>query len=227
MLVLKNDIAIAALVLAFSVFVLYLPVTLLGHTDNPSFNMARDHLDVANDYGCTSQCQGYNHMIDPGADGDQIFPLIKTISNQISKGVVPLWNPYLFTGIPLAADTTNFAFSPLILFYLLPNALWDIPLLISVWLAGFFTFLLLRCWKLNFISCILGSFFFMFSGTFTWYLPHDSVPVVLFTPLILFSIEKIIQNKNPKFIMLGSTAVAMAILGGHIESIALQMFLCG
>lgn len=224
MLVLKNNIVIAALILTLSVFVLYLPVTLLGYSNNPSFALGQP--DIKRDFGCIFQCSGGNHIIDPGADGDQIFPEIKTISAQISNGIVPLWNPYLFTGVPLAADSTNYAFSPLILFYLLPTALWDIPMLLSVWLAGFFTFLLLRCWKLNFVSCILGSFFFMFSGTFTWYLPHDSVPVVLFTPLILFSIEKIIQTSNLKYIALGSTAMAMAILGGHIESIALLILLC-
>jgi hypothetical protein len=222
----RNQNVKAIIILGLLIFASYLPITMLGHTANTSLNLARvPVLDFARDYGCIKDCGGpYNFTIDPGADGDAIWPVMRLASELYLKGIVPLWNPYLAVGTPLAADTLNFVFSPMMIFYLLPNSLWDVPLLVSVWLAGVFTYFLLRSWKLGFLSSISGSTIFMFGGAITWYLPHDSVPVVIFTPLILFSIEKIFQSKNFKYVILGGVAVAFAVLGGHLESIALLLF---
>ena len=166
----KNQEMKAIIVLGLIVFVGYFPITILGHTENTSLNLARfPVLDFARDYGCTQNCGGpYNFTIDPGADGNAIWPAMRLASELYLKGIVPLWNPYLAAGTPLAADTINFVFSPLMILYLLPNSLWDIPLLVSVWLAGVFTYLLLRRWKLGFLSSISGSTIFMLSGAITW-----------------------------------------------------------
>ncbi len=224
-----NTINIKAIaILALVVFLVYFPISLLNHTLETSLNRARlPVFDFQRDYGCSANCIGpINWTIDPGADGDSIGPNAKLISTLYSEGIIPLWNPYLAAGTPLAAETINFAFSPMIIFYTLPNFVWDIPLLIYVWISGVFTYFLLRSWNLNFNSSICGSTIFMLSGAITWYLPHDSILVVIFTPLILFSIEKILQVKNFKYVVLGSVAVTLSILGGHLESIILLLLLC-
>ena len=154
-----------------------------------------------------------------------IKPELKFAIDSINHGEFPFWNPYVGTGQPLAADSTQNLFSPTILSYFLPVEFWDIAILSGMWLAGFFTFLFLRSLGLKFESALMGSIIYMLSGAFSWY-AHNPLPqVIIFTPLILFSIEKIIQNNNPKFIVLGSVSLACGILGEHLETIILQLML--
>jgi len=218
----------AVLISGLTVILGYFPVTLLGYSYNVSYPAAvTPFYDLKRDFGCSSNCSRlYAYTIDHVADGNAIWPVARLAANLYSRGIIPLWNPYLAAGTPLAADSINFAFSPMILFYMLPNSLWDIPLLICLWLAGIFTYLLLRSWRLGFLSSVIGSTIFMLSGAVTWYLPHNSIPVVMFTPLILFSIEKVFQSRDFKYVILGSVAVAFSVLGGHLESIALVLLFC-
>lgn len=227
MYLMKNTNKNAILVLGIIVISVYFPVTILGHSYNPSLNHESfPFMDFVRDYSCKTNCSGpFYNTIDPAADGDQTWPLIQLSASLYTKGILPLWNPYLAGGTPLAADSTNYVFSPLMVFYLLPNSFWDIPLLISVWLAGVFTYFLLRSWKLQFLSSILGSTIFMLSGTFSWYLPHNSILVVMLAPLVLFSIERTIHSKNFKYVIIGSVALASSILGAHLESIVLLILL--
>lgn len=216
------------LLLGLMVIIVFFPATLLNHTYGSAYNFSRfPVLDLTRDYGCKENCGNLVlSTIDPGADGEAIWPVAHLAAKLYSQEILPLWNPYLAAGTPLAADTINFAFSPMMVFYLLPNSYWDIPILVSVWLAGIFAYLLLKSWNLSFVSSLSGGTIFMLSGVFTWYLTHDSIMVIMFTPLILFSIEKVFQSKDFKYVILGSAALAASILGGHLESIVLVLLLC-
>ena len=154
-----------------------------------------------------------------------VKPELKFAIDSINHGEFPFWNPYVGVGQPLAADTTQNLFSPTTLGYFLPVEFWDVVILFTIWLAGFFTFLFLRSLGLKFESAIVGSVIYMFSGAFSWFAYNPNPQVILFTPLILFSIEKIIQNKNPKYIVLGAVSLACGILGEHLETIILQLML--
>ena len=148
----------AVLICGLTVILGYFPITLLGYSYNVSYPASVYPLwDLKRDFGCSLiGSRLYAYTIDHVADGHAIWPVARLIANLYSRGIIPLWDPYLAAGTPLAADSINFALSPMILFYMLPNSLWDIPLLIYVWLAGIFTYLLLRSWRLQFLSSIIG-----------------------------------------------------------------------
>ena len=156
-----------------------------------------------------------------------VWPNVKLATDLILNGTAPLWNSHAGVGAPLAAESTFHIFSPYNLGFFLPPSLWDIPILIGVWLAGFFTFLFLRSLNLKFVPAITGGIFFMLSGSITWYLTNPNFLVVIITPLILYSLEKIIQNRDPKFICLLSISFLLTILAGHIETIVLQFLFVG
>jgi len=156
-----------------------------------------------------------------------VWPNVKLATDLILNGTIPLWNSHTGIGAPLAAESTFHIFSPYNLGFFLPPSLWDIPILIGVWLAGFFTFLFLRSLNLKFVPAITGGVFFMLSGSITWYLTNPNFLVVIITPLILYSLEKIIQNRDPKFICLISISFLLTILAGHIETIVLQFLFVG
>ncbi len=156
-----------------------------------------------------------------------VWPNVKLATDLILNGTIPLWNSHAGIGAPLAAESTFHIFSPYNLGFFLPPSLWDIPILIGVWLAGFFTFLFLRSLNLKFVPAVTGGIFFMLSGSITWYLTNPNFLVVIITPLILYSLEKIIQNRDPKFICLISISFLLTILAGHLETIVLQFLFVG
>jgi len=225
----KHDIFLACILLSLVMLLVYMPVTIFEYTNNPSFYDFTSPLNLDKYYGCESiECPPTQiTTLDPAAAGQQDFPVIKLTTNLLKKGILPLWNPYLATGTPLAADSINTVFSPIVALYLLPSVFWDVSILVAPGLAGLFTYLFLKCWNLSFLSRISGSIFFMLSGAFTWYLPHNSIPIIVFTPLLFLSIEKIIQKKDPRYIILGSILFALPILGGHVESIILLFLFVG
>jgi len=213
----------AVIILGLVLLAVYFPLVFLNYSYNPSYDsLTYPSLRIAGSYVCfTDDClRHYFHTIDPWANGIGYYPLIKTAVNMYSDGIVPLWNPYLLTGYPMFAELTNLNFSPMLIFYFLPEAYWDIPLILALWFVGIFTYFLLRIWKLSHISSLIGSIIFMLSGPFTWYLTHGNIPVIIFMPLILFSIEKVFQ-KDFRYMIIGSLALAASILGTHLESIVL------
>ena len=227
MLISKQNLQVM-LILSLVLIAAYAPLLFLNYSYNPSYDSTEySSYRIAKNFTCVAECINKNHFytIDPPANGVGSWPLIRTTTNMYLEGNVPLWNPYLFGGYPMFAELTNLSFSPLLIFYFLPQAFWDFALVIPLWFMGLFTYFLLRQWKLNHVSSLCGSIIFMLSGPFTWFLPHGSLPVIIFMPLILYSIEQIFKSNNFKFVFIGSLSITASILGTHLESILLVMFI--
>src|SRR5688572_3860478 len=79
---------------------------------------------------------------------------------------VPLWNPYLFGGLPYVAGMHGDIFYPTALLRLvLPTDVamtWG--LIVHVFLAGLFTFLFLRAVGLSFFGALVGGLAYMLAG---------------------------------------------------------------
>ena len=207
----------AAIIFALILIGVYAPLIFLNQTYLINSPIPPENLSIE------SKDTIFGITIDYSMSGN--YPNIKLSSDMILDGNMPLWNPYVGVGYPLFADTTHHVFSPLNLGFLLPIQFWDLPFLVILWLAGFSTFLFLRNLGLNFVGSMTGGLFYMLSGCLTWYLPNPNPFVMCATPLILLSIDKTIQNKNPKYIIFLSISFAFSILGGHLQSLILQFLL--
>ncbi|RKX92226.1 MAG: hypothetical protein DRP84_10375, partial [Spirochaetes bacterium] len=88
-----------------------------------------------------------------------------SLKKHLNEGIYPLWNPYIFSGMPAfsALSFNLFVYLPMLLYY--PFTLIGIPGLIFTVLhyliAGFGTFLLLRRWKLKPIPAFFGGLAYM------------------------------------------------------------------
>ncbi len=126
----------------------------------------------------------------------------KNLAIDIEKNwELPLWNPYNFSGTPLAANFQSAAFYPLnILFIMFPFYLsWSFFILLALMLAGIFFYLYLQNLGLNKWASVLGSITFSFSGFFISWLEWGNVShTALWLPLILLSTDKIISTINHK-----------------------------
>lgn len=211
----------ASIIIALVIVLAYSPIIFLDQSYNHTTPIPPEFL------GYKEKSTIFGNTGDVWANTSAIPPVIKLATTIFMSGQIPLWNPYVGVGQPLAADSTYHVFSPFNLGFLLPTQFWDLPLLIILWVAGTTTFLFLRSIGLNFTGSLAGGIFYMLSGGFSWFLPNPNPFVMTFTPLILYSLEKIAQNRNPKYVVLASISCSLAILGNHLESLILQFTLVG
>lgn len=79
------------------------------------------------------------------------YPLRHLVAARVEQGQLPLWNPYIFAGVPLAANPQALLFYPIAqLHYFLPLAwAFSLDVFFHVFWAALGAFLLLRAWKLD------------------------------------------------------------------------------
>jgi hypothetical protein len=150
----------------------------------------------------------------------QFLPWREFGFKQIGQGVFPLWNPHLYSGAPYFGGFQSALLYPLNWLHLvLPVGLainWIITL--QVFLAGFFTYVWARSHGVSRVGGTLAGVMFMCSGgyflhIYAGHLPHLSV--MTWTPLLLWSIDRLSATGALHSILVGALAAAMQLLGGH------------
>ena len=93
----------------------------------------------------------------PSGGGDLVsflYPLYHFAARNLRRGIIPLWNPYLYGGAPFAADNQSGLFYPvnLLFFFLFPDVTYPTMELLAVFhffLAGAFMYIYLRSLSLR------------------------------------------------------------------------------
>ena len=154
----------------------------------------------------------------------QIFVWKDFAFSLLGQGIIPLWNPYSFSGQPLLANFQSAVFYPLSWLFFLPSHLfsWSVFILLQPVLAGIFMYLFLRAKNLGKIPAIFGAISLICCSFFaTRYFWGNLVHTLLWLPLGLYLIDKISDVK--KFIALEGIVIALAILGGYPQ---FSIFVC-
>lgn len=140
--------------------------------------------------------------------------------SQMGRGNLPLWNPYIYGGAPyFAGFQSALLYPPNWLHMFLPfSVAVNLISALHVFLAGYFTYLWCRGRSIGIGGSILSGIIFMFSGPYflhiyAGHLPH--MAVMIWTPLILLTLDKISQTGNYQWLLLGIASVALEILAGH------------
>ena len=137
---------------------------------------------------------------------------------------LPLWNPYNFAGTPLLANFQSAVFYPLnLLFFVLPFPIsWSVLVLLQPLLMGIFLFSYLDNLKLKKLASILGAITFSFSGfSIAWMEWGTILHTALWLPLILLSIDKIINHSQPskiKWLAVFILSLTFSLLSGHLQT---------
>lgn len=153
----------------------------------------------------------------------QYYPWRAFAHHAIAGGVIPLWNPFQFCGMPFVANSQSAVFYPPNgLFYLLdPARAFAIAAALHLLLAGLFTYLLLRALGCGRFGATFGAVAFAFCAFFAAWL---QLPTVLDTgvwlPLALFFIVRYFATRRPGYAIGLGVTVGTALLAGHP-----QMFL--
>ncbi|UCD58443.1 MAG: hypothetical protein JSV16_04825, partial [Candidatus Hydrogenedentota bacterium] len=137
-----------------------------------------------------------------------------------ASGQLPLWNPYVGAGQPLAADLFSGVFYPLkFILYVWPCPMtWDLFYLLRLLVAGVLGYAYMRQIRVSRLGSLAAGMVFMLNGYFLGFLnmPHLNVEVLI--PALLLSSEKILGGKKRSGTILGIVAIACCMLGGNPEA---------
>ncbi len=156
-----------------------------------------------------------------GADMFYFYPLRGYLSGEIKNGILPLWNPYVFSGSPAASHSSFFGlFYPLnILFLILPlNAAFNWMVIIHVFLAGLFMYSLARTLGINLFGSLISGIIYIFSGSFIAAISTGMIDVftsIVWVPLIFLFFEKAIRKNSLIYAIFAGIAMGLQGLGGH------------
>jgi hypothetical protein len=138
----------------------------------------------------------------------------------IKHGSFPLWNPYQFSGHPLFANPQYGMLYPInSLFFLFPfDIAFNVIIILHFFLAGLFTYLLLKDLKVNSTGALISGLIFMLSG----YLlsVHSLLTILLssvWTPLIMMFFRRAINGRGFRNEIFAAIFITLSFLGGGIE----------
>jgi hypothetical protein len=159
------------------------------------------------------------------------YPYRDLVSAAERAGRLPLWNPYLFMGAPLLANSQAAALYPLhwpLLWLAAPKQIaWSIVL--HIWLAGAGTYLFARrAIGLRWPAAVTAAVVFALGGFLGAQVEHvNQLNASAWLPWLLLCVETARGHGRGRWLaMLGGGAiVALALLAGHTQ--AAYIVLCG
>lgn len=158
-----------------------------------------------------------------------LYPWRSFAIDEMKAGRWPLWNPYYFLGMPLLANFQSAVFSYVNIFFLFlskPLA-WSAGVMTSPLLTMLAMYFFLQHKKLNKISSLLGAIVFSLSGFETAWMEYNvHGHTALFLPLILLSIDKILDQKKNIWLYLLSIFVAFQFFAGYVPLIIYCYLIC-
>ncbi|MGH7655924.1 MAG: hypothetical protein ACREN6_14805, partial [Gemmatimonadaceae bacterium] len=132
----------------------------------------------------------------------------------------PQWEPFLQGGVPFVAGMHGDVFYPTFLLRMLVGTAegitWEFP--IHIFLAGLFTYLFLRAWRLPFVASVIGGLAYMMSGSLAGLaLPgHDGkLFVAALFPLCLHLLTRGIRDGKRWAWGAFAFAIGLALLSPH------------
>jgi len=140
--------------------------------------------------------------------------------SSVQQGQLPLWNPYLFSGIPFIANPQPALFYPptwLALLMPITRAFgWIIVL--HLWIAGAGMYVWLRSEGASTVGALMGGVIFAFSGYafVRVYAGHIGVITTgAWLPLLVWVYRRAVVKRSWNIAVVGGLPVGLSILAGH------------
>jgi len=157
----------------------------------------------------------------------QTYPWRSLVIENIKKLKLPLWNPYSFSGQPLAANIQSSPFQLFnFLFLILPFKIaWSLQIILPTILTTLFMFLFLKSLKISTIASMFGAFVLPFTGFFiAWMTWGTVVTCAMWLPLILLATNKLFVKQSPWWFIVLVSAASQTVFSGHWQT-AFYVFL--
>jgi len=163
-----------------------------------------------------------NHKLISGGDSVQYLHLARFILDELFiNHSIPLWNPYIYSGISNTPWVFYFFAYPLNYFFLVLPAYAAInyTFILHFFMAGLFMYWLAKEWGLDRYSSLVSAITFMFCGFFVThtYAGHlGSFSSLVWLPLTFLFLEKLIKQKTFTLTVFLGGVIGLQLLAGYI-----------
>ncbi|MDQ3927704.1 MAG: hypothetical protein M3328_01010, partial [Chloroflexota bacterium] len=163
------------------------------------------------------------------------YPTYSYVASEIKNGAIPLWNPYIRSGMPLAADVQTGLFYPINwIMYLLFDVNYgtlEWLLIAHYWLASAFMYIFLRDTGLRRPGAVSGAVAFAFCGFMVAHFGHlPMIPAATWIPLVLLSLRRAyVKQALTGWAWATATGLflALSLLAGHVQIFSYGLLAAG
>ncbi len=150
----------------------------------------------------------------------QFLPIREFGFNELRKGNLALWNPYIFSGTPFFAGFQPALLYPLNLIYLflpLAKAI-NVGIALHVFLAGLSMYFWTAYRGLHPCASLFSAILFMFCGPFFLHIypGHlSNLSGMVWAPLVFLAVDGLVDRGSFGWCLFGMFVVTMQLLAGH------------
>ena len=228
--------ALVGLVLLLAPLFWFAPVVLGGKTLLPADNLYQFQpwAALAEEMGATTP---HNELLSDLVLENLVWKTF--LRESLALGELPLWNPYIFSGVPFLAAGQHSALYPLsLVFYLLP-----LPLAYGVFtwlqfsLTGWMMYLFGRSLRLGRAPSLFAGLAYTFSSFMVVSVVFTMIiAAAAWLPALLACIESIFRKQEEKgdvpyspipYVVVGSLVLGVQILAGHPEIVVITLLVAG
>lgn len=155
------------------------------------------------------------------------YPHQRIVFNSYRQGRLPLWNPYLFCGMPLLANIAHSALYPLkLLFLFFPfTYAFNLFIIFHFFLAGAFTYILMRIMKRGHAASFISGVIFMLNCPIILEYTNMFLITIVWIPLIFGLFYLTLEKLSPKWAILTGVALSMQFLSGSPQHVYFSILL--
>ncbi|HVF72368.1 MAG TPA: YfhO family protein [Chthoniobacterales bacterium] len=156
------------------------------------------------------------------------MPLRILTAEMIREGHLPLWNPYIFCGMPLFASAQAGTLFPLNWGFLIapPNLAMNITVLLSYAAAGVGAFLYARRSGSNLLGASVTAVVWQFCGVGIGHIAHTNMlHIYAVLPWILWSVDGYLVRPSRLAGALIALIVALGVFAGYPQNLAYSLIL--
>ncbi len=161
----------------------------------------------------------------------QFYPFLVNGVNSARSGSLPLWNPRVFLGHPVAADPPSMTFYPVFIGLGLILGVargFAVGLWLHAILAAVLTYGLLRTLQCRRYAAVTGAFTYALSGYMvTWFEAPHRVSTLAWLPGILWAFEIAVRRKSLRPTVLAALATTLAVLCGQSQFVVTFILFLG
>jgi hypothetical protein len=165
-----------------------------------------------------------------GPDDGVIFnvPLRVAAAQIVRSGHLPLWNPYIFSGMPLLGAAQGGLLFPLNWFYLIfsPLVATDLMVISAYMLAALGAYLFARRTGASIAGALVTSMIWQWGGFLIGQISHiNIVHTAAMLPWILWALDRYIAKHSRKRGAVLAVLVALQTFAGHQQALAYSLLL--
>jgi hypothetical protein len=154
---------------------------------------------------------------------EQFYPTKSLLAVSLSKGFIPFWNPYTFSGMPFFADLQIAVFYPtnyLLSFFVNGEYLAPVVIQFSIVLhyliCSIFCFYIGRHFKLTNTASVIFALMFTYSSYMIIHILHMALlESVIWLPIVFLLWLKFIDSRKYIFVFIASLLMTFCVIAGY------------